>query len=96
MQWQNLNKLIHLVDDDFQDYGFFAQNELGEVTGLQSGVVRTNCMDNLDRTNVVQSLFGRRSLLLQLGVLDPLSNVLESPYPAFEQVFKNGVCFDVE
>lgn len=24
----------------------------------QSGVIRTNCMDCLDRTNVVQSVFG--------------------------------------
>jgi hypothetical protein len=29
------------------------------VRSLQDGVVRTNCMDCLDRTNVVQSMFGR-------------------------------------
>ena len=27
--------------------------------GMQDGVVRTNCMDCLERTNVVQSMFGR-------------------------------------
>ena len=37
----------------------------------QSGVFRTNCIDCLDRTNVVQSLIARKSLehqLRQLGV----------------------------
>ncbi|KAL3771016.1 hypothetical protein ACHAW5_002274 [Stephanodiscus triporus] len=29
------------------------------IRSLQDGVVRTNCMDCLDRTNVVQSMFGR-------------------------------------
>ena len=50
-------------------------------------------MDNLDRTNVVQSLFGRRSLIMQLGKTDALditgnNSVLESPWKNFEKVFK--------
>ena len=32
----------------------------------QNGVFRTNCMDCLDRTNVVQSVLGRNILLSQL------------------------------
>lgn len=38
----------------------------------QNGIFRTNCIDCLDRTNVVQSLVARRALLqqlLQLGIL---------------------------
>ena len=35
---------------------------------VQQGVFRTNCIDCLDRTNVVQSMLGRRSLLAQLQV----------------------------
>lgn len=38
----------------------------------QTGVFRTNCIDCLDRTNVVQSMIARRSVahqLVQLGVL---------------------------
>lgn len=35
----------------------------GLVICEQRGVARTNCMDNLDRTNVVQSLFSRRAAL---------------------------------
>lgn len=40
----------------------------------QEGVFRTNCVDCLDRTNVVQSMLAKRSLeqtLLRLGVLRP-------------------------
>jgi hypothetical protein len=32
----------------------------------QLGVVRTNCMDNLDRTNVAQAAFAKRTLNKQL------------------------------
>ncbi|GLD99718.1 hypothetical protein PINS_up008446 [Pythium insidiosum] len=90
MQWQHLDKLLAQVDDDFQDYGFFARGADGSVTHTQSGVVRTNCMDNLDRTNVVQSLFARRSLLLQLHETAALKgDVLSSPFADLERVFKH-------
>jgi hypothetical protein len=36
------------------------------IQSLQQGVIRTNCMDCLDRTNVVQSIFGRYILFRQL------------------------------
>ena len=47
------------------------QSEDGEETKVvvqqtQNGVFRTNCMDCLDRTNVVQSVLGRNILLSQL------------------------------
>ena len=56
--------------------------------------MRTNCMDNLDRTNVVQSLFARRILLKSLGAVDPHqpptpSTSLSSPYASFESAFKD-------
>lgn len=37
----------------------------------QKGVFRSNCMDCLDRTNVIQSLLARRSLQSQLQVFEP-------------------------
>lgn len=91
MKFQNLAKLVKEVDEDFQGHGFFARKADGGVQQLQKGVVRTNCLDNLDRTNVVQSLLGRRSLLLQLDEAAALANgnVLESPFHDFEKVFKD-------
>lgn len=49
-------------------------------------------MDNLDRTNVVQSLFARRSLLLQLGYVHYLKEAqycLDTPWKPFEKIYKS-------
>jgi hypothetical protein len=54
---------------------------------LQKGVVRTNCMDNLDRTNIVQSALGKLMLTHQLqatGILTPKESVDD-----FEDLCKN-------
>eukprot|EP00736_Rhodelphis_marinus_P001238 Rmarinus@m.16565 len=88
MKWHNLSKLIDIVNDTIESYGYFECSKDGFVTKRQSGVFRTNCMDNLDRTNVVQSLLARQSVLEQLS-LDRRTHILESPYPSFEKVFKN-------
>ena len=45
--------------------------DCGNVIKIQSGVLRTNCVDCLDRTNVVQSVFARHVLHKQLGNLVP-------------------------
>jgi hypothetical protein len=49
-------------------------------------------MDNLDRTNVVQSIIARRSLFIQLGKNSVYNNnlqySLESPYKKFELIFR--------
>lgn len=39
----------------------------------QRGVVRTNCMDNLDRTNVVQAALAKWTLNHQLKLLGVLA-----------------------
>ena len=47
----------------------FFSNFLGhikKISRLQSGAIRTNCLDCLDRTNCVQTLIGMKALLLQL------------------------------
>lgn len=79
------------MDEDFKRQGYFLRSADGNVTKQQNGAIRTNCMDNLDRTNVAQSLFARRSLLLQVDQLKPSSDkdVLNSPYKEFEVVFKD-------
>ena len=52
----------------------------GHVPCQQDGVFRSNCMDCLDRTNVVQGLFAKVTLEEQLQVR-PLN-----------QIFLTGVC----
>lgn len=60
MKWENLRKLNDKVNHKFKDYGNFraqvtavGQSRTFKVLKRQSGVFRTNCMDCLDRTNVV-------------------------------------------
>ena len=73
MKYENLSKLIAIVKEKLFGYGYFmadldagfGQRELinsqtCRILSTQSGVVRTNCMDCLDRTNVVQSVFSRQ------------------------------------
>lgn len=53
------------VAEDLSKQSFFMKNS-EEVLQKQEGVLRTNCIDCLDRTNVTQSMFGRKVLEVQL------------------------------
>ena len=61
-----------------------------EIRNQQTAVVRTNCMDCLDRTNVVQTMLGRFILtrqLTDLGVLRPGESADDDA--AFASLFRN-------
>ena len=61
-----------------------------EVRNQQTAVVRTNCMDCLDRTNVVQTMLARFTLTRQLadvGVLRPGESADDDA--AFASLFRN-------
>ncbi|KAI1334102.1 putative SAC1 protein [Xylariaceae sp. FL0016] len=62
-----------------------------ETRNLQTSVVRTNCMDSLDRTNVVQSMLARWTLdrmFVDLGLLQR-GETFAGVDPAFEFLFRN-------
>jgi phosphatidylinositol 4-phosphatase len=56
----------------------------------QKNVFRVNCIDCLDRTNVVQSAFARHVLNRQLGVV-ALLNAPEVGRTEAELVFNDGL-----
>lgn len=61
------------------------------LSKMQTSVVRTNCMDCLDRTNVVQSTLARWVLnrqLREVGILQS-TEVIEND-EQFMQIFKTG------
>ncbi|XP_035829219.1 phosphatidylinositol-3-phosphatase SAC1 isoform X2 [Aplysia californica] len=90
MRWDRLSILLGRLDPDRKQFGYFQQQSGGQVLQTQSGVFRTNCMDCLDRTNVVQSLIATEVLQDQferLGVLDAGQKVSEQK--EFDTVFKN-------
>merc|ERR1719327_2321304 len=73
-----------------EQFSYFLVSREGSVLGRQSGVFRTNCIDCLDRTNVVQSMLARNNLqtaLVRFGVLGENSRVEHQA--VFESLFKN-------
>ncbi|KAI1459970.1 putative SAC1 protein [Annulohypoxylon moriforme] len=62
-----------------------------ETRNYQTSVVRTNCMDSLDRTNVVQSMLARWTLdrmFVDLGLLQR-GETFATADPEFEFLFRN-------
>lgn len=67
---RGLAALLSRIRDDIRRYSFFSMgmDKFGHVE-RQKGVFRVNCVDCLDRTNVVQSIIGRVALTKQLAAL---------------------------
>ncbi|CAG8957951.1 hypothetical protein HYFRA_00000293 [Hymenoscyphus fraxineus] len=65
MKFENVSLLMDSLGDQLDEFGFTVEAN-GVQTSKQSGVLRTNCMDCLDRTNVVQNYIGKRALEQQL------------------------------
>lgn len=65
MKFENVQKLIDTLKSQLESFGSTIE-EGGEVQIQQKGVIRTNCMDCLDRTNVCQSSFAKYVLDTQL------------------------------
>ncbi|KXZ54091.1 hypothetical protein GPECTOR_5g196 [Gonium pectorale] len=94
-RYHRISLLWDKVRDDFGRHGFFLRRAGGSVERRQSGVMRTNCIDCLDRTNVVQGVLGRKALetmLAALGLLPPAAagsgHGLPEAFPAVEKEFK--------
>uniref|UniRef100_A0A8D3DNK2 SAC domain-containing protein n=1 Tax=Scophthalmus maximus TaxID=52904 RepID=A0A8D3DNK2_SCOMX len=91
MRWHRLELLLDMVAEMQEEYGYFLVDAEGKVLSNQDGTFRSNCMDCLDRTNVIQSLLARRSLQSQLqrmGVLH-MGQRIEDQLD-FEKMFKNA------
>lgn len=94
MRYDRVQILIDtLLKDGMDKQGWYEAKigrEKSSVNRVQKSVVRTNCMDCLDRTNVVQSQLGRWVLQKQLetaGLLKP-GQKWESD-AAFEYIYRN-------
>ncbi|KAF5898096.1 phosphatidylinositide phosphatase SAC1-B, partial [Clarias magur] len=91
MRWHRLQILVDAVAEMQDEFGYFMLSSDGKVVMEQSGTFRSNCMDCLDRTNVIQSLLARRSLQSQLqrmGVLHAGQKIEEQA--DFEKTYKNA------
>jgi hypothetical protein len=66
MHFENVSKLMDTLEPFAKATGW-TEISNDEVKHKQSGILRTNCMDCLDRTNVVQSACARTALEAQLS-----------------------------
>lgn len=68
MKYENIGKLVESMQRNFEAQGYLWISG-DTVLSQQKGVFRVNCIDCLDRTNVVQSAFARYVLNQQLGAV---------------------------
>ena len=71
-KWDRLSVLLDRLSPSLIGHGYFhalapGKKSSWKIQRKQNAVVRTNCMDCLDRTNVVQSILGRYVLFQQLS-----------------------------
>jgi phosphatidylinositol 4-phosphatase len=70
MRWDRISVLIEKLEEDLKKQAYFhLDSHKPTPVALQSGTIRTNCMDNLDRTNVAQAAFAKWTLNRQLQIL---------------------------
>ncbi|RYP92987.1 hypothetical protein DL770_000861 [Monosporascus sp. CRB-9-2] len=65
MKFENVSLLLDTLGKKLEETGSTVEKD-GQMIRKQNGVLRTNCMDCLDRTNVCQSSFAKYMLDLQL------------------------------
>lgn len=97
LRWHRALLLLDQLKDSLVQGGYFRAVDMpGDVQGQlevryrQNAVVRTNCMDCLDRTNVVQSMIARWTLtrqLTDLGILQKGES--QDDDPDFAHLFRN-------
>ncbi|KAJ9656449.1 Phosphoinositide phosphatase sac1 [Coniosporium apollinis] len=96
LRWHRAQLLMEQLREPILQHGYFrgvdppGGGDRVEVRNRQTAVVRTNCMDCLDRTNVVQSMLGRfilSRMLIDLGILREGENASDDV--AFEFLFRN-------
>ncbi|KAG8500727.1 hypothetical protein CXB51_004132 [Gossypium anomalum] len=62
----NLQVLYDKISEEFEKQGYFLIDKDGKILEEQKGIIRSNCIDCLDRTNVTQSYLAQKTLDIQL------------------------------
>ncbi|KAE8144980.1 SacI domain protein [Aspergillus avenaceus] len=65
MKFENVSRLVKKLEANLNEYGDTVVQS-GTLARAQRGVIRTNCMDCLDRTGVAQCAFGQWALEREL------------------------------
>ncbi|KAI8324609.1 hypothetical protein GQ54DRAFT_296117 [Martensiomyces pterosporus] len=97
MRWDRISILVDELAEYNAKFGYFsikndpkAQGTAATPSSLQLGVIRSNCMDCLDRTNVIQTEMARTILTKQLrdlGVFSATDTI--GSFPAMQSMLRN-------
>jgi uncharacterized protein YlbG (UPF0298 family) len=89
MRWDRIKLLLdHLVDLGYTSSNYFHYDlSSKKIISTQNKIVRTNCMDCLDRTNVVQSTIARWVLQNQFTDAGYLSKENVTPWEIIDKKF---------
>ncbi|KAG9083263.1 hypothetical protein FS749_006177 [Ceratobasidium sp. UAMH 11750] len=91
MRWDRIQLLVDRLQERLDAHGYFHVSPTSaSPIQTQSGAVRTNCMDCLDRTNVVQSTLAKRVLEKQLRVAGVLTEGETIDDTEFLPIFRNA------
>ncbi|XP_039300806.1 phosphatidylinositide phosphatase SAC2-like, partial [Nilaparvata lugens] len=92
MHFENVSVLVSELSQVLHDFGFCWLDRQGIIC-RQTGVFRTNCIDCLDRTNVVQTALAKAMLQMQLtklGLVPPEGSLPAPLRRAFQLLWANN------
>ncbi|KAI9020157.1 SacI homology domain-containing protein [Phycomyces nitens] len=94
MRWDRINVLVDQLKEQLDQQGYMyydaSNKDAPTIRKKQTSVIRSNCMDCLDRTNVVQSTFAKVVLnaqLREIGILGANESV--DDHQNFILIFRN-------
>lgn len=65
--YSSSTKIYNLIKESLFEFGYFSDDvQTGEKLSQQTGVFRTNCLDCLDRTNLIQQFISNFALVIFL------------------------------
>lgn len=92
MKFENVSTLTDAISDIISDMGWGWVDQAGVIC-KQEGIFRVNCMDCLDRTNVVQAAIARAVMehqLKKLGVMPPEQPLPPRCYRIYQVMWANN------
>ncbi|XP_044583408.1 phosphatidylinositide phosphatase SAC2 isoform X1 [Cotesia glomerata] len=92
MHFENVTILINALSDILGEMGYCWRDSHGSICS-QQGVFRINCIDCLDRTNVVQTAIGKTVMEMQfskLGLIPPDGTLPSNIRQTFQSLWANN------
>lgn len=96
--YSNIDNLMNTLSPFINLFNFFSYDLTNNIYSIQKGTMRTNCLDCLDRTNVIQTRISWKVLEKMFSFLqidnNTISNIFnqnENFFTLGENYFKEGI-----